>query len=67
MNMQILFSLSEIWDSKSKNQIVYVIFMYEDISVTTLDITMKFSISYPSREKGVSESSFRTYFLFYVI
>ena len=45
--MQILFSLSEIRDSKSKNLIFYVIFFNKDISVTTSDITMKFSMIAP--------------------
>ena len=47
INMQILFSLSEIQDSKIKNLIFYVIFLNKDISVTTLDITMKFSMTAP--------------------
>ena len=42
INMQILFSLSEIGGSKSKNQIFYGIFVNNDISVTTLDIAMIF-------------------------
>ena len=45
--MQILFSLSEIRDSKSKYLIFYVIFLNKEISVTTLDITMKFSMRAP--------------------
>ena len=47
MNMQILFSLSEIGGIKSKNPIFNVIFLNKDISVTTLDITMKFSMRTP--------------------
>ena len=45
--MQILFPLSEIRDSKSKNLILYVIFLNKDTSVTTSDITMKFSMIAP--------------------
>ena len=47
MNMQILFSLSEIGGIASKNPICNVIFLNKDISVTTLDITMKFSMRTP--------------------
>ena len=39
--MQILFFVAEIGTSKNKNQIFNVIFLNKDISVTTLDITMK--------------------------
>ena len=42
INMQIVFSFAEIWGSKSKNRIFYVIFLNKDISVTTLDIAMNF-------------------------
>ena len=45
--MQISFSLSEIGCSKSKNLIFYVIFFNKDISVTTIDISMKFSMKAP--------------------
>ena len=45
--MQILFSLSEMGCSKSKNLIFYVIFLNKDISVTTIDITMKFCMTAP--------------------
>ena len=45
--MQILLSHCEIRDSKSKNLIFCVIFLNKDISVTTLDITMKFSMTAP--------------------
>ena len=41
--MQISFVVAEIGTSKSKNPIFNVIFLNKDISVTTLDITMKFS------------------------
>ena len=47
MNMQILFSLSKIGGIKSKHPICDVIFLNKDISVTTLDITMKFSMRTP--------------------
>ena len=43
--MQILLSRSEIRDSKSKIQIFCVIFFNKDISVTTSDITMTFSMT----------------------
>ena len=43
--MQILFVVAEIGTSKNKNQIFNVIFFNKDISVTTLDITMKFSMT----------------------
>ena len=45
INMQTLFFVAEIGTSKNKNQIFHVIFMNKDISVTTLDITMKFSMT----------------------
>ena len=45
MNMEILFSLSEIVGSKSKIQIFYVIFLNKDISITTKDIAMKFCMT----------------------
>ena len=45
INMQILFIVAEIGTSKSKNMIFHVIFLNKDISVTTLDITMKFSMT----------------------
>ena len=44
INMQILFSLFEKRAIKSKNPICYVIFLNKDISVTNLDITLKFSL-----------------------
>ena len=55
--MQILFSLSEILGSKSKNLFFYVIFFNKDISVTTLDITMEFSMTAPHvhSEESVSQ------------
>ena len=43
--MQILFFVAEIGTSENKNQIFNVIFLNKDISVTTLDITMKFSMT----------------------
>ena len=45
--MQILFCLSEIGGSESKSLICYVIFFNKDISITTLDITMKFPMTAP--------------------
>ena len=45
MNMEILFSLSEIGGSKSKIQIFYVIILNKDISITTKDIAMKFCMT----------------------
>ena len=43
--MQIFFFVAEIGISKNKNLIFHVIFLNKDISVTTLDITMKFSMT----------------------
>ena len=43
--MQILFFVAEIGTSKNKNLIFNVIFLNKDISVTTLDITMTFSMA----------------------
>ena len=45
IDMQILFFVAEIGTSKSKNLIFHVIFFNKDISVVTLDITMKFSMT----------------------
>ena len=45
INMQILFFVAEIGISKNRNLIFHVIFLNKDISVTTLDITMKFSMT----------------------
>ena len=45
INMQILFFVAEIGISKNKNLIFHVIFFNKDISVTTLDISMKFSMT----------------------
>ena len=45
INMQILFFFAEIGTSKNKNLIFIFIFLNKDISVTTLDITMKFSMT----------------------
>ena len=56
INMKISFSLSEIGCSKSKNLIFYG--FNKDISVTDIDINMKFSdsSSNPFRGKRVSDS-----------
>ena len=43
INVQTLFFVAQIGTSKNKNLIFHVIFLNKDISVTTLDITMKFS------------------------
>ena len=45
INMQTLFFVAEIGISKNKNLIFHVFFFNKDISVTTLDITMKFSMT----------------------
>ena len=45
VNVQTLFFVAQIGTSKNKNLIFHVIFLNKDISVTTLDITMKFSIT----------------------
>ena len=45
IHMQILFLVAEIGTSKNKNLIFHVIFLNKDISVTKLDITMKFSMT----------------------
>ena len=45
MNMQIIFFVAEIGTSNNTNLIFHVIFLNKDISVTTLDITMKFSMT----------------------
>ena len=45
INMQILFFVAEIGTSKNINLIFHVIFLNNDISVTTLHITMKFSMT----------------------
>ena len=45
INMHILFFVAEIGISKNINLIFHVIFLNKDISVTTLDITMKFSMT----------------------
>ena len=45
INIQIPFFVTEIGTSKNKNLIFHVIFLNKDISVTTLDITMKFSMT----------------------
>ena len=41
----VVFVVAEIGTSKNKNLIFHVIFFNKDISVTTLDITMKFSMT----------------------
>ena len=60
MNMQIVSYFAEIWGSKSKSLIFYVIFLNKDISVTTLDIAMKFcmTILHSHFEGGVSQILF---------
>ena len=60
INIQICFSLSEMCDSKSKILIFWVIFFNHDISVTTLDITMKFSMTaaHINLEGSVSQITF---------
>ena len=45
INVQTLFFVAQIGTSKNKNLIFHVIFLNKDISVTTLDITMKFSMT----------------------
>ena len=45
MNMPMIFFVAEIGTSKDKNLIFHVIFLNKDISVTTLDITMTFSMA----------------------
>ena len=45
MNMQILFFVAEIDTSKNENLIFHVIFLNKDILETTLDITMRFSMT----------------------
>ena len=45
INMQIIFFVAEIETSKNQILILHVIFFNKDISVTTLDITMKFSMT----------------------
>ena len=57
INMQIFFFVAEIGISKNKNLIFHVIFFNKDISVTTLDITMKFSMTalHIHSEEGVSQ------------
>ena len=45
MNMQISYFVAEIGTSTNKSLIFHVIFFNKYISVTTLDITMKFSVT----------------------
>ena len=47
MNMQILNFVAEIGASKSKNLSFHVISLNKDISVTTSDIALKFSMTAP--------------------
>ena len=47
LNMRILIFVAEIGTSKSKNRTVHVIFLNKDISVTTLNIAFKFSMTAP--------------------
>ena len=47
IDMLILFFIADIETSKSKNLIFHVIFLNKDISVTTLDITMRFFTTAP--------------------
>ena len=60
INMQILFFIAEIGSSKNQNLIIHVIFLNKDISVTTLDITMKFSMTalHIHSEGSVSQISY---------
>ena len=39
------FSIAEIWGSKSKNLILYDMFLNTDISITNQDIAMKFCMT----------------------
>ena len=45
IDIQILFFVAEIETSKNKYLIFHVIVLNKDISVITLDITMKFSMT----------------------
>ena len=45
INIQISFFVAEIGTSKNKNLIFHVIFLNKDNTVTTLDITMKISMT----------------------
>ena len=45
INVQTLYFVAQIGTSKNKNLILHVIFFNKDISVTTLDITMKFPMT----------------------
>ena len=66
MIIKISFSLTKIWEDKNNILICHVI---KDISMTILDIAMKFRmpILHIRSEGSVSQILFRTYFLFYVI
>ena len=70
INMQIVFSFAEIWGSKSKHLILYVIFLNKDISVTILHIAMIFVmrvLHFHFRGKRVSDFVCRPSFSFYMI
>ena len=45
--MQTLIFVAEIGTSKNKNLVFHVIFLNKDISVTTLDIALKFPVTAP--------------------
>ena len=57
INVQTLFFVAQIGTSKNKNLIFHVIFLNKDISVTTLDITVKFSMTvlHIHSERSVSQ------------
>ena len=62
INMQIPIFAAEIGTSKSKNLIFHVILLNKDISVTTLDIALKFSMTalhIHSEGKHVSDFLFK--------
>ena len=63
IHMQTLIFVAEMGTSKSKNLVFHVIFFNKDISVTTLDIALKFSVTAPNFHFEGSVSQF----LFYVI
>ena len=46
INVQTLLFVAQIGTSKNKNLIFHVMSLNKDISVTTLDITMKFSMTF---------------------
>ena len=47
ISMQILMFVAELGTSESKNLIFHVVFINKDISVTTLDRTMRLSMTAP--------------------